>query len=91
MSIRGRFNKYTTFHILADRTIIMYPTSSQRKFCTYSSEQQIQELRLRHNADFITKHGEVRDPLLINGIFHLIGDIEVIRERTLYLSMSLDS
>lgn len=37
----------------------MYPTSSQRKYCTFTSEQQLNELRLQHNTEFIAKHGEV--------------------------------
>lgn len=52
---------------------IMYPTSSQRKFCTYSSDQQITELRLRHNSGFITKHGEVRRLLVLQWPIHFLA------------------
>lgn len=36
----------------------MYPTSSQRKFWTFNNEQEIAELRLKHNQKFVNEHGE---------------------------------
>ncbi|CAD7076797.1 unnamed protein product [Hermetia illucens] len=40
----------------------MYPTSSQRKYWTFSNEQEIQALRLKQNQDYIEKHGADMDP-----------------------------
>lgn len=35
----------------------MYPTSSQRRYWTFKSEQEIVDLRLKHNQEFVTLHG----------------------------------
>lgn len=35
----------------------MYPTSSQRRYWTFKSEQEIADLRLKHNQEFIILHG----------------------------------
>lgn len=39
----------------------MYPVSSQRRYWTFGSEAEIATLRLKHNEDFITKHGSEYD------------------------------
>lgn len=38
----------------------MYPTSSQRKYWTFANEQEIAELRLKQNQNFVINHGEAR-------------------------------
>lgn len=35
----------------------MYATSSQRKYWTFKSDQEISELRLKHNQAFVAQHG----------------------------------
>lgn len=35
----------------------MYPVSSQRKYWTFSSEQDLAKLRIKHNQDYLEKHG----------------------------------
>lgn len=35
----------------------MYPLSSQRQYWTFKNEQDIAELRRKHNAEFIERHG----------------------------------
>lgn len=44
----------------------MYPTSSQRKYWTFSNEQEIQALRLKQNQDYIEKHGADMDVISNN-------------------------
>lgn len=39
----------------------MYPVSSQRRYWTFSSEAEIAALRLKHNQEFIEKHGSIYD------------------------------
>lgn len=34
----------------------MYPVSSQRRYWTFGSEQEIAELRRKQNEDYIAKH-----------------------------------
>lgn len=34
----------------------MYPVSSQRRYWTFASEQEIAELRRKQNEDYIAKH-----------------------------------
>ena len=36
----------------------MYPSSSQRRFWTFKNEQEIEELRLKHNQQFVRQHGD---------------------------------
>lgn len=35
----------------------MYATSSQRKYWTFKNDQEISELRLKHNQAFVLQHG----------------------------------
>lgn len=43
----------------------MYPSSSQRKFWTFTSEREIADLRVKHNQNFVLKQN---DALLSLGI-----------------------
>lgn len=36
----------------------MYPTSSQRKYWTFANEEEIADLRLKHNQNFVLIHGD---------------------------------
>lgn len=41
----------------------MYPVSSQKKFWTFKSEQELRELRAKHNNAFVAQHGdEIEQP-----------------------------
>lgn len=35
----------------------MFPLSSQKKFWTFTNEQQLSELRLQQNVNYINTHG----------------------------------
>lgn len=39
----------------------MYPVSSQRRYWTFASEAEIAALRLKHNQEYIAKHGAAYD------------------------------
>lgn len=43
----------------------MYPLSSQRRYWTFGSETEIAALRLKHNQEFIGKHGAAYDVCIV--------------------------
>lgn len=50
-------NKHKTFRAELNRNE-MYPQSSQKKFWTFQNEQQLRDLREKHNQEYIFKHGQ---------------------------------
>ena len=43
----------------------MFPVSSQRRYWTFGSEQEIAELRKKQNSEFIAKHGSNLDVIFV--------------------------
>lgn len=51
----------------------MYPVSSQCRYWTFGSEQEIAELRRKQNEDYIAKHAGEMTVIIFN--FGFLNDI----------------
>lgn len=55
----------------------MYPFSSQRRYWTFSSENEIAELRRKHNTEFIAKHGSTLDVVKLTFFLSTIENMSI--------------